>query len=124
MTTANINKLRSIYADVRDVDLFVGGIHESPANGGLVGSTFGCIIDKQFTDLKKGDRLYFENGPSSTSFTTQQLNAIRKVTMSTLICDNYKLLAVQQNAFKMPLGSLSNTRISCNAIVKLDINAF
>lgn len=124
MSTTNIIKLRNIYADVRDVDLFVGGIHETPANGGLVGSTFGCIIEKQFSDLKKGDRLYFENGPSSTSFSSQQLNEIRKVTMSALICNNYRLLSIQQNAFKMPLDSLSNIRISCQAMNRLDINAF
>lgn len=122
MTTANIIKLRNVYADVRDVDLFVGGIHETPANGGLVGKTFGCIIDKQFTDLKKGDRLYFENGPSSTSFSTQQLDEIRKVSMSSLICKNYGLLAIQPKAFKMP--DSGNSRVPCNSITGLNINSF
>lgn len=55
------------FRSVDDVDLFVGGLLETPENG-VVGSTVGCLIRKQFYDLKAGDRFYYENGPSATAF--------------------------------------------------------
>ena len=49
--------------------MYVGGLSETPVSGGLVGPVFACIISNQFKDLKKGDRFYYENGPSATAFT-------------------------------------------------------
>ena len=48
--------LRSVYKDVEDVDLFVGGLSETPQAGAMVGPTFSCIIGIQFTLLMDGDR--------------------------------------------------------------------
>lgn len=71
-------------------------------NGAIVGPTFACIIANQFKDLKKGDRFYYENGPSTTAFTLDQLAEIKKVSMSRIICDNTDIDQIQPNAFMMP----------------------
>ena len=48
--------LRSQYKTVADVDLFVGGLAETPVPGAVVGPTFSCILGVQFTMLMDGDR--------------------------------------------------------------------
>ena len=52
---------------IDDIDLYVGGIAETPLVGANVGPTFGCIIGYQFRDLRKGDRFWFENPGQFTS---------------------------------------------------------
>ncbi|SDY68853.1 Animal haem peroxidase [Micromonospora pattaloongensis] len=43
-----------------DVDLWVGGLAESTVFfGGLLGSTFNYVFERQLTDLQDGDRLYY-----------------------------------------------------------------
>lgn len=51
-----LRKLQQLYADVNDVDLFVGGILEELVPGGRLGPTFTCIIRIQFQRLRDGDR--------------------------------------------------------------------
>ncbi len=55
------NKFASVYDSIDDVDLWIGGLAEEQANGGVVGETFNAIIADQFTRLRDGDRFYFEN---------------------------------------------------------------
>ena len=62
MESKTIDKLRSVYDDPRDIDLFVGGIAEKLAPGAQVGPTFQCLIGQQFFDLRYGDRFFYDNG--------------------------------------------------------------
>ena len=52
--------LASVYVDVADIDLWVGGISEDPVNGGHVGSLFFNILKIQFQALRDGDRYWYE----------------------------------------------------------------
>ena len=48
--------------------MYVGGLLEIKwIPNTAVGTIFGCIINSQFSDLKNGDRFYFENGPETTA---------------------------------------------------------
>ena len=58
----------SLITRFNDIDFYVGGLSETPINGALLGPTFSCIIALQFRDFKKGDRFFYENGPSETAF--------------------------------------------------------
>ena len=50
------DKLKQVYEDPRDIDLYLGAIAEDTVPGGVIGPTFACIIGEQFSRLKKGDR--------------------------------------------------------------------
>lgn len=86
--------------DVDDIDLYVGGLAEHPVRGGIVGSTFSCIIAQHFRNLRRSDRFWYENGGFDSSFSVNQLRAIRRVTLARILCDNLDLIdSVQPFAF-------------------------
>ena len=55
--------LASAYGDISDVDLWVGGLAETPVSneGTQLGELFRSIIVKQFTDLRDNDRFWYQN---------------------------------------------------------------
>ena len=54
------------------VDLWVGGLAEAQnLFGGLLGSTFNYIFERQMTDLQDGDRLYYLSRTSGLNLRTQ-----------------------------------------------------
>ncbi|PSN31913.1 Peroxidasin [Blattella germanica] len=83
-----VENLRRLYIHVDDIDLFPGGLAETPLMGGVVGPTFACIIGHQFRLLRRCDRFWYENDDPLVRFTEAQLADIRKVTLSRLVCDN------------------------------------
>jgi hypothetical protein len=54
---------------VEDIDLWTGGISENKPYGGIVGPTFACLISEQFSNIKQGDRFWYENPYLPSSFT-------------------------------------------------------
>ncbi|MEG9249173.1 peroxidase family protein [Arthrobacter sp. Soc17.1.1.1] len=55
-----------------DVDLWVGGLAEMQnLFGGLLGSTFNYIFERQMTDLQDGDRLYYLSRTSGLNLRTE-----------------------------------------------------
>jgi peroxidase len=75
-------------SSVSDIDLFSGGLSESPVDGGIVGPTFACLIANQFKKLKKCDRFWHETNDSDVGFTEGQLQQIRNVTLAAIVCRN------------------------------------
>ena len=81
----SLDKLKLAYNSIDDIDLFVGGLAERPVVGGLVGPTFACLIAQQFSNLRKGDRFWYENPGFESSFTPAQLESIRQATFSQVL---------------------------------------
>ena len=47
MTPASLDRLRRVYRNAEDIDLWSGGLAERPISGALVGPTFACILAQQ-----------------------------------------------------------------------------
>ena len=57
MTTDQISQLSSVYSNVEDIDLYIGGLMERPVPGGRLGPTFSCIIADQVKLKLRVDKL-------------------------------------------------------------------
>ncbi|NEQ71652.1 MAG: peroxiredoxin [Okeania sp. SIO2C9] len=81
-------KFASVYDSIDDVDLWIGGLAEQDVNGGVVGETISAIIIQQFTNLRDGDRFYFENDPYFQELEGIIDKNIDKVSLADIIEDN------------------------------------
>jgi len=87
--------LQSAYGDVNKVELWVGGLAEDHLSGAMVGQTFDVIISKQFTNLRDGDRLWYQN----QGFDAATLRSIDSTTLSSVILNNTDIANMQSDAF-------------------------
>ncbi|KAK3578120.1 hypothetical protein CHS0354_010070 [Potamilus streckersoni] len=98
----NAKKLQVVYRHPDDIDLFPGGLSETPMPGGVVGPLFSCIIAQQFSNLKRGDRFYYENGFKDTGFFPAQLDSIKTTSLPRLMCTHFHLNQLQVDPFRLP----------------------
>ncbi|MBB5788941.1 peroxidase family protein [Jiangella mangrovi] len=57
---------------VDGIDLWIGGLAESTVTfGGMLGSTFNYVFERQLTDLQDGDRLYYLSRTAGLNLRTQ-----------------------------------------------------
>ena len=78
------------------VDLWVGGLAERQnLFGGLLGSTFNYIFERQMTDLQDGDRLYYLSRTSGLNLRTQ----LEGNSLSELIMRNTDASALKADVF-------------------------
>ncbi|XP_043257437.1 peroxidase-like isoform X2 [Colletes gigas] len=121
ISIANVEKLSELYASPDDVDLTVGGSLEAHIPGTQAGPTFLCILTRQFYRTRVGDRFWFERGDNEVAFTIEQLNEIRKSSISRLFCDNSDHITnMQPKGFQQV--SQSNPVVSCENIPAVDLS--
>ncbi|XP_039302383.1 peroxidase isoform X2 [Solenopsis invicta] len=121
ISLSDIQKLSTLYVSPDDVDLTVGGSLESHVNGALAGPTFLCIMLKQFQQTRIGDRYWFEAGDPKIAFTIEQLNELRKSSVSRLLCDNGdNIQHMQRSGFEQI--SESNPLRKCNELPQVDLS--
>ena len=81
---------------LNNVDLWVGGLAEyQNLFGGLLGSTFNYIFERQMTDLQDGDRLYYLSRTSGLNLRTQ----LEGNSLSELIMRNTDAAALKADVF-------------------------
>jgi len=113
--------LGSIYNSVDDIDLFPAGLAEKTVSGGgVLGETFACILGKQFSRLRVGDRYWHENA-GAEGFTAEQLQELRKMTLAKVFCENSDTVPkIQENM--MEVVSDSNPLVDCSALPDIDFS--
>ena len=109
--------IRSVYGDdgyENGIDLWVGGLSEVKLPGTILGPTFACIVGQTYSNLRTGDRFYWEN-PSM--FTTAQRQSISQMTISRVICANADNIPnIRSSAF-----SLSGNPVSCSSLPSVNL---
>ncbi|KAK7508747.1 hypothetical protein BaRGS_00000313 [Batillaria attramentaria] len=124
---------RRVYDDVKDIDIFAGGLSEKPLSGAVVGPTFACLIAKQFQALKFADRYWYESPDGPGSFKQDQLAEIRKMTLGRIMCMTaemrnvpvnplYKAGSFMSRGVLMPNGVFvtQNRYVACGDLPDLD----
>ncbi|KAF6213079.1 hypothetical protein GE061_010793 [Apolygus lucorum] len=115
MPNSTVHRYQSIYQSTMDVDLWSGGVSEKPLPGSLIGSTFACIIATQMSYIRRGDRFWYELPNQPSSFTPEQLQEIKKIKLSRVLCDNTDLIDTIQ-VYPMVLPDYEiNPRVPCKS---------
>jgi len=114
--------LQTLYSSPDQIDLFTGGLAETPVADGLTGHTFNCIKAKQFASLKDGDRFFFTHSSEAGSLTKGQLKEIRGRRLGDIICDNTGISSVRENV--LLVASSSNPLRSCSEARTIRVGEF
>ena len=122
----NWDKLRDLYRDPRQIDLFVGGLAEIPLpiNGfnirSVTGPTFNKMIANQFKALKDGDRYFFTHENQVSSFSINGQATIQDRKLADIICDNTNLQRAPDNVFRVV--DVTNPFKQCSQAQQLNLN--
>lgn len=88
------DKLRGLYGNVDNIDLWVGALAEDHVPGASVGPTLYRVLVDQFTRLRDGDRFWYQR-----TFSGRQLADIERTTLADVIRRNTTIDNIQDNAF-------------------------
>eukprot|EP00913_Durusdinium_trenchii_P013411 g12592.t1 len=89
--------LESVYGDVNQIDVWVGGLAEDHLPGSSVGVLFTTVIVDQFERLRDGDRFWYEN-----LYSGQALAELEATTLADVIERNTGITGLQDNVFFAP----------------------
>jgi peroxidase len=93
-----VNNLAAAYANVNQIDLWVGGLSEDHVPGAVVGETFREILRRQFIALRDGDRFWYENYlPAPYIWEVEDVTLADVIRRNTSIGDE-----LGENVFLMP----------------------
>ena len=118
--------LASFYGGYNQIEIFPGGMLETPLPGRLVGPTFSCLLARQFESLKKGDRFFFTHQKTSCCesncqrFTLSQQTQLRTRTLRDILCENTGITELQGNVLR-PVDAITNTLQPCTSTNSLDV---
>lgn len=81
--------------NVSNIDVFVGGLAEDPIPDTNLGILFSRSVEKQFLNVRDGDRFWYEN----SQFTQEELETIYGTTLSAIVERNFGISGLPPNVF-------------------------
>ena len=109
--------LKSVYAHVDDIDLYVGAQAEREFLNSATGPTFWCLNKLQFINIRHGDRLWYEN---PGVFSSCQLQEIKKITLAKLLCRNGD--SITRVPFDVMRYSEHLHLVDCDTLPEIDLS--
>ncbi|KAM6163628.1 myeloperoxidase [Rhynchocyon petersi] len=113
-------KLIDQYRTPNNIDIWIGGVAEPLNPSGRVGPLLACLIGTQFRKLRDGDRFWWEN---QGVFSTQQKQALAKISLPRIICDNTGITTVPKNNIFM-FKTFPRDFVNCNTLPALDLSSW
>ncbi|XP_055996607.1 peroxidase-like protein [Ostrea edulis] len=116
--------LQRTYSHVDDIDLYAGGLSETPLRGSILGPTFQCIIAYQFSLYKHGDRFWYERTfPENpvAAFNPAELAQIKQTTYSKILCSVMKNIGVPhsfQPSLMLRTNIPGNAPVPCHVLLQ------
>ncbi|XP_055379916.1 peroxidase-like [Condylostylus longicornis] len=110
----DVYHLTKMYKSPYDIDLYVGGGLEQKNCDDIIGPTMKCLTKLQFERFKNGDRFFYTNNNLSHSLPKNLIEAIKKVTFSSVLCSTTNMAFISKNSFLVP--SPTNEMLPCSKI--------
>lgn len=96
--TAITDTLIEAYGDLNTADTFVAGLAETKVTDSQLGELFHTIMVRQFTELRDGDRFWWEN-----ELTATEQAEVSGTTLASIIRDNTNIgTEIQDDVFNVP----------------------
>jgi hypothetical protein len=120
---SSVDLLKTVYNDVRDIDLYVGGALENfkISDKSLVGETYKCLIRDHFVNTVVSDAYYYTHRNSPNPFTEAQIAAIETVGFNTITCQNTGLESVPKDWSRVA-NEIDNPLVPCNNYKQIDLS--
>nr|XP_003467059.2 myeloperoxidase [Cavia porcellus] len=113
-------KLIQQYGTPDNIDIWMGGVAEPLERNGRVGQLLACLIGTQFRKLRDGDRFWWEN---KDVFSKQQRQALAKISLPRIICDNTGITTVSKNNIFMS-NSFPRDFVKCSTLPALNLTSW
>ncbi len=110
-------KIQEVYGSIEYLDPWVGMLSETRGRTQMMGQTMSTMMEIQFTDLRDGDRFYFEN---DRSFSSRDIEEIKNTRLYDIIMRNSELTLMQKQVF---IASSADDLLEGPEIEKVDLNA-
>jgi heme peroxidase/glucodextranase-like protein len=111
-------RLATLYGDVNQIDLWVGGLSEDHVAGSSMGPTFQKIITDQFERIRDGDRNWY-----TRNFYGSQLQAIAHTRLSDVLRRNTTINKIQDNVFYFDESMLPGLQVQAGYLPPALINS-